>query len=165
MKTEERFNYRIIKLAYACPLCMQNPHCPLKAVRKKQFNDKVAWFNSLSLLTKQTIYDYHVQCYQKHTEKDQETCPIASPENAYSNKEERLVAEKKNTILTPHSSKFLPFLRGKTKKLCKVQEYMFGAILCGESHTKGRCSHQYVIGGNTFCSSPARKEIYAKYHL
>ena len=165
MKAEEKCNYRIINLAYACPLCIQNPHCPLKGVRKKQFNDKLAWFNSLSLLTKQTIHDYHVQCYLKHTGKDQETCLIASPKNTYTNKEADLVTERKNGPVTAHSCKALPFLKGKTKKLCKVQEYIFGAILCGESHAEEPCSHQYVIGGNTFCSSPVRKEIYNKYQL
>lgn len=64
-KRENEYNSRIIKLSYACPLRLENPNCPLKEVRGKIFTDKIKWFNSLSLPTKETIYQYHAECYAK----------------------------------------------------------------------------------------------------
>ena len=158
MKTGRKCNYRIINLAYSCPLYMKNPHCPLKDVRTRQFNEKVTWFNSLSPSTKQTLHDYHVQCYLKHTGKNKETCQ-GGPDR----KEEEVSTE--GEPLPTDSDKDCSLLHGSPEKFCKVTEYLFGALLCGESQAQGQCRHQYTIGGNTFCSSPARKEIYKKYKL
>ncbi|MCI5157337.1 MAG: hypothetical protein D3906_02665, partial [Candidatus Electrothrix sp. AUS1_2] len=80
MKAEERCDYRIINLAYACPLCIDNPHCPLKDIRTRQFNEKIAWFNSLSSSTKWTIHNYHFRCYLKHKEKQDDIYREAFPE-------------------------------------------------------------------------------------
>ena len=164
METEEKCNYRIINLAYTCPLCMKNPHCPLKEIRTRQFDDKIAWFNSLSLLTKQTIHDYHLQCYLKHTRKRQEISLTDPAQQSDGPKKEEEVSAESKTLPVSYDKDF-SFLKGSPKKLCKVKEYMFGSILCGESHTQGTCSHRYVIGENTFCSSPVRKEIYKKYQI
>ena len=163
MKAEERCNYRIINLAYACPLCIDNPHCPLKEIRAKSFNDKIAWFNSLSSSTKWTIHNYHFHCYFKHIQKKKDVCPIARPKKTYDIKKGDDVAESGSLPTT--SGKNSSWSKGSQKKLCKIKEYMFGSILCGETCSQGKCRHQYVIGGKTFCSSPSRKEIYQKYHF
>ena len=136
---------------------------PLKEVRKKKFTDKLTWFNSLSFLTKQSIHDYHLHCYLKHTGQNKGACPIESPKNSYDKKEGDL-GDTIETLPTTFRKDF-SFVQGKAKKLCKVKEYIFGAILCGESHTQRTCRHQYAIGENIFCSSPERKDIYKKHHI
>lgn len=67
--SEEEYKSKIIALSYACPLEQEDPHCPLKDVRKKSFQDKKKWLNSLSALTKKSIYKYHLLCYAKNDKK------------------------------------------------------------------------------------------------
>jgi hypothetical protein len=66
VETEEEFNTSIINLSYACPIHRENPNCPLRKAREKEFNDKLKWLGDLSLSTKQTICQYHMVCFSKH---------------------------------------------------------------------------------------------------
>ncbi|MCI5211828.1 MAG: hypothetical protein D3910_24310, partial [Candidatus Electrothrix sp. ATG2] len=68
-KTEEGYNAIIISLAYSCPCHLENPYCPVKEARKKNFSEKITWIKRLSLSTKQSIYQYHLLCSSKNRKK------------------------------------------------------------------------------------------------
>ena len=70
VKNEEEYNVHLVRLASACPVHKANLHCPLREVRKKSFSEKIQWVNSLSLKTKQSIYQYHVICFSKDHPRD-----------------------------------------------------------------------------------------------
>ncbi len=65
-KTEELYEAKIVRLAYACPLHRKNLNCPLSEIRKKEFSEKIQWLNRLSFADKQEIYQRHTVCFSKY---------------------------------------------------------------------------------------------------
>ena len=62
-----------------------------------------------------------------------------------------------------HCKKGFSCLDKKRKDLCPVEKSLFGIahrIKCLNSEA---CSYQYILGDDTFCSCPVRKEIFNKY--
>ena len=168
MLTEEEYNTRIIKLVHSCPLDLENPNCPLKEVRTREFADRVRWFCCLSLSTKKTIYSYHLHCYFKNIDQAEDGDPACAKE---SDSERRrcdqidIVVSDEVKEMVPECEKGFSCLQGGADQLCKVRECIFESILYVRCLSEKYCAHKYVIGENTFCSCPIRKEIYKKYHV
>ena len=163
IKTEEGYNAIIISLVYSCPFHMENPYCPLKKVRRKNFTEKTKWINSLSLSTKQTIYQYHMLCYTKNKKKKKEDFSSNFSINI-SEKEEIIVSDQSKS-LAAKCKKGFSCLTGKTNELCEVKKCLLESVLYVRSRTEEYCGYQYSIGGDTFCNCSVRKEIYNKYNI
>lgn len=63
--TEEELNMMLLKLTYACPTNQKNLNCPLKEMRKKEFNERSNWINWLSFTEKQYIFQHHEICLSR----------------------------------------------------------------------------------------------------
>ena len=168
MLTEEEYNYRIIKLVHSCPLDLENPNCPLKEVRKREFAAKARWLACLSLFTKKSIYSYHLHCYFDNldrAEREESVCAKESDsERRHCDKIDIVVSDEVKEMV-PECEKGFSCLSGGADQLCEVAECIFESILYVRCLSEKSCAHKYAIGGSTFCSCPIRKEIHKKYHI
>ncbi|MCI5140760.1 MAG: hypothetical protein D3909_03330 [Candidatus Electrothrix sp. ATG1] len=64
-ENEENLAKEILVLTFACPLDYNNPNCPLKEIRTKEFNERVKWIERLSLHEKEDICHRHEVCLFK----------------------------------------------------------------------------------------------------
>jgi hypothetical protein len=54
--------YSLCGLAYACPYLDRKGDCPLKAIERIPFKQKVLWINGLSKKENEIILEHHKAC-------------------------------------------------------------------------------------------------------
>ena len=167
--TEDDYSNEIISLAHLCPLCLENPNCPLKGVRKRGLADRLKWLDKLSVYTKKTIYQYHLQCYCKHIDKMKEgnfvECTRENDVEKNSYDEIDVIVSDDVKDMVAECEKDFYCLTGELDHLCEVTGCVFESILYIKCLAGKYCNHKYSIGEDTFCSCPVRKEIYNKYRI